>query len=174
MDAVMAIFAALLGAIVAGILGVLGAIIGGVFAIVGGFLAARYAADRDKEAREAEQLEDFAAAVRVVRYELAANSATLASYLQFGGKLVHDMEDEQFRKVQLVLARRLPGPLRVQVVHAYRMLPFAAGNVQFIASATPSNIAKAKAVIQSVKVDLDNADTALRDYLENTLNVASA
>jgi len=169
-----AIFAAIIGAIIAGILGIAGAVVGGIFALVGGLLAARYAADRDRAAKEADQLEDFAAAVRVVRYELAANSATLASYLQFGGKLVHDLEDEQFRKVQLLLARRLPEPLRVQLVHAYRMLPFATGNVQFIASGTSSNTAKANAVIQSVKGDLDNADTALHDYLANTLKVAVA
>jgi hypothetical protein len=166
--------AAILGAIIAGMLGIVGAVVGGIFAILGGFIAAHYAADRDRAAKEADQLQDFAAAVRVVRYELAANSATLASYLQFGGQLVHDLEDEQFRKVQLLLARRLPELLRVQLVHAYRMLPFATGNVQFIASGTSANPAKAKAVIQSVKGDLDKADTALHDYLANTLKMAVA
>lgn len=167
---------ALIGAIIGGILaiigGLVGAVVGGILAIVGGFLAARYTTEHEKKAKQQDQFEDFVAAVRVVRYELAANTATLDSYLQFGGQLVHELEDSQFRAVQLVIARRLPEALRVQLIHAYNMLAFATGNVQFIASAKSANPAKAKAVVQSVRDDLANANDALAAYLANDLKVA--
>jgi hypothetical protein len=152
----------------------IGAIVGGIFALVGGYLAARYTVGHEKKNKEADQAEDFAAAVRVVRYELAANTATLDSYLQFGGKLVHDLEDEQFRAVQLVIARRLPENLRVQLIHAYNMIPFALGNIDVLATSTSSDPVKARKVIEDVREELAAMGMALADYLANTLKVAMA
>ncbi len=169
---------ALIGAIIGGALaiigGLVGAVVGGILAIVGGYLAARYTTEQEKKAKQQDQFEDFVAAVRVVRYELAANTATHDSYLQFGGQLVHELDDSQFRAVQLVIARRLPEALRVQLIHGYGMLPFATGNVQFIASAKSANTVKAKSVIKSVRDDLANVSVALAQYLANELNVAVA
>lgn len=71
-----------------------------------------------------------------------------------------------------MIARRLPEALRVQVVHAYNMLPFATGNVQFLATGKSSNAAAAKGVIQSVRDDLANTRLALAQYLANDLKVA--
>lgn len=167
-----AIIVAIVGAIVAGIFGIFGAFIGGAFAIAGGYLAARYTVGQEKKAKEQDQFEDFLASVRVVRAELASNTATLDSYLKLGGQLVHQMDDELYRRVQLLLFRRLPEPLRVQLFHAYAMLPFATGNVQFIASGKSQNPAQAQVVIKSVRDDLEAANNALADYLANTLNVS--
>jgi hypothetical protein len=153
---------------------VVGAIVGGIFAIVGGYLAAHYTIEQEKKAREQDQFEDFVAAVRVVRYELAANTATLDSYLQLGGQLVHELHDSQFRAVQLVIARRLPEALRVQLIHTYGMLPFATGNVQNLAAGTSSNPAAARGVIQSVRDELASTGLALAQYLVNDLKVAMA
>jgi hypothetical protein len=153
---------------------VVGAVVGGIFAIVGGYLAARYTIGQEKKAREQDQFEDFVASVRVVRYELAANTATLDSYLQLGGQLVHELEDSQFRAVQLVIARRLPEALRVQLIHTYNMLPFATGNVQSLAAATSSNPVVAKGVIQSVRDELASTGLALAEYLANELKVPVA
>lgn len=72
----------------------LGSVVGGILAIAGGYLAAWYTIDKQEKAKEKEQFEDFVAAVRVVRYE-PANIATLDSYLQFGGQLVHELDDSQ-------------------------------------------------------------------------------
>jgi len=152
----------------------IGAVVGGIFAIVGGYLAARYTINEERKAKAHDDLEDFVAAVRVVRYELAANTATLDSYLQLGGQLVNEMDDSQFRAVQLTIARRLPEHLRVQLVHAYGMLPFATGNIQNIAAGTASNPAAAKAVVQSVRDDLAATGLALAQYLANDLHVAMA
>jgi hypothetical protein len=169
---------ALIGAIVGGVLaivgGLIGAIVGGILAIVGGYLAAWYTINQEKKTRQQDQLDDIAAAVRVVRYELAANTATLDSYLQFGGQLVHALDDEQFRRVLLTLARHLPELLRVQVVHAYKMLPSATGNIAFLGAGKSSNAGKAKAVITSVRDDLAAAGEALRLYLVNDLKVPEA
>jgi hypothetical protein len=167
-----AIVVAIIGAIVAGIFGVFGAAIGGIFAIVGGYLAARYTVDREKESKERDQFEDFVAAVRVVRVELASNITVLDTYLKFGGQLVHELGDDQLRGVQLVLFRRLPEQLRVQVVHAYHMVPLAIGNVQFIASGTSSNPVKAKRVIKDVRDELQKVNVALASYLAVDLKVA--
>jgi hypothetical protein len=151
-----------------------GAIVGGLLAIIGGYLAARYTVRQEKKNKDVDQAEDFAAAVRVVRYELAANTATLDSYLEFGGKLVHDLEDEQFRTVQLVIARRLPENLRVQLIHAYNMIPFAVGNIEALAAGTSSDTAKARKVIEDVRAELAAMGVALADYLANTLKVPMA
>lgn len=151
-----------------------GAIVGGVLAIVGGVLAAWYTTKREKDAKEADAFEDYVAAVRVVRWELASNTATLDTYLQFGGQLVHDLDDSQFRAVQLALARRLPDKLRVLVVHAYHMIPFATGNIQFIASNASSNATQAQQVIQGVRDDLASAGNALATYMSHDLKVAVA
>ncbi len=148
--------------------------VGGILAIVGGYLAARYTVKQEKKAKEQDQFEDFGAAVRVVRYELAANTATLDSYIQLGGQLVHVLDDAQFRAVQLVIARRLPEALRVKLIHAYNMLPFATGNVQALAAGTSSNPAAAKGVIQSVRDELAAVGLELAQYLANDLKVPMA
>lgn len=173
MDALIgALVAAIVGGIFAILGGLAGAVVGGILAIVGGYLAARYTIDQERRAKEQEQFEDFVAAVRVVRVELASNTATLDSYLQLGGQLVHELGDDQFRKVQLLLFRRLPEQLRVELVKAYHMIPFATGNVQFIASGKSSNTTKAKAVIKDVRDDLEKANVALASYLVDDLKVA--
>ena len=152
----------------------IGAIIGGLLTIVGGYLAAAYTLGREKKNREQDQLEDFAAAIRIVRYELATDATSIDVYLKAGGQLVHELGDSQFRSVQIVLARRLPLELRLEVVHAYSMLPFATGNVAFIASGTSSDPKKAREVIESVMKDLTDAGEGLRLYLVNVLKVAEA
>ena len=150
----------------------IGAIVGGIFAIVGGYLAARYTINQEKNAKEQDQFEDFVAAVRVVRVELASNTATLDSYLELGGQLVHDLVDDQFRKVQLLLFRRLPEPLRVELVKAYHMIPFATGNVRFIELGKSTDPDKTREVIKDTRDDLEKANVALASYLVNDLKVA--
>ena len=163
-------------ALVDGLLGaIIGALIGGTLTVVGGYLAASYTLGQEKKSKQQDALEDLAAATRVVRYELATNATTIDGWLQRGqGKLTHDLVDTQFKSVQLLMARRLPQKLRIQLVHAYTMLPFATGNIAFLESGTSSDPQKAKGVIASVRDDQSNACEALRLYLVNDLKVPEA
>jgi hypothetical protein len=159
--------------------GLIGALLGGLLTVVGGFLATMWQAKQEearsrlvREREEDEQADALVAAIRIVRYELAADAASLASFLKYA-RLPRPLTDASFRSVQLVIARRLNPELRLEVVKAFNMLP-----IGMDAAMELSQVAMDKwpheqrEAIELVVKDLDDAGLALRKHLIDDLKVS--
>ena len=152
--------------------GLIGAVLGGLLTVIGGFLATRWQAKQEEGRAQQQREDELIAAIRIVRYELAADAASLASFLKYA-QLPQALTDTSFRSVQLVIARRLNPKLRVEVVNAFNMLQIgvdAATNLGRIAIDDWPH--EQRETIESVVKDLDRAGLALRNHLVNDLKVS--
>jgi len=96
---------------------VVGAIVGGILTVVGGFLGVLWVRKRD----EADADKRFVAAVTIVLDELGVNEINIKHLV---GQSVGQLEvyDSAYRSVELILANRLPTDDRRLVAEAYAPL----------------------------------------------------
>ena len=169
---------------------VLGALSGGALAILGAYLANRYLADREAANAKTEEKQDLAAALRLVRYELAALCASIDSLLKYKlFELPTPVTDAGFRSVQLTIARHhepeyMNSHDRASLVNAYELLAFVTRDVKLLQSATqaaaagtPAGGAWPKHVVDSLTSTLGtlkSVDDRLRQVLVENLKEPEA
>jgi len=130
---------------------------------------ARYVFEVRRDATK--RREELIAAIRIVRYELAANSAAIDLGIKAQQqKLPFDLTDQNYRSVQLLLSRDLDQGHRLLLYQAYATMPMAQMNLklQEIRVITPD---EAK-VLTSTRSQCDTANENLWGLLVNTFRVA--
>jgi hypothetical protein len=110
---------------------IIGALIGGILTFAGSFVSSWWLGRTERGARREQERLDLIGAITIVEYELVENVAWLQSKLLHpGGARPVPLSNVAYRSVQLLLARRLPAQLSTQVARTYAMVPVAEADVQ--------------------------------------------
>jgi hypothetical protein len=142
-------------------------LLGGGLTVVGGFLGTAYLRWRDIRRENREVRDQLIAAIRIVRHELTRNGSYLHSVIVMQAPPTIDLTESNYRSVQLVLARHLPGTVRSAVAFSYTVLPTA--NDAFEVMRSTAGATSPLEALKKIQEYIEMANQLLFDHLTKEL-----